>query len=727
MLIKQIRALRNNEQILQNLKSQNRESGITDITTNELENENSEVKKMSDYMQVETSKVPEHKNSFWGINNNANRVPKNNPSNNPKKNHPKKDIEKTLGKNIMGVLASCLIFVALIMFASVALPKLTDEIKMAAMYILSFSIAGAGAYLLSKNPENKFNISVAGCGIGAVYISLLTTRLYFNAINDYVLYILLLLWAVGIQWYSKNKSKVFIAIEEIGITIAAIIGYIGADGDAIKFNGLILFGLIAETSVYLFNSKNNLKEDRMMHISHYTRIVIAIIASICSKMGIIPIGLSIIAGVYAMMKSEDYAERKALSIAYVFPIFFFGSLLISELHINDLEYNLALCFNALIIGVPLVTYALLNKNKFGTSLAAMILIELYMTVFCSSLFSFYGDPNFIATLAMVSIILVPAVILSIMTDDTRHKLTSILSILPLALIAYLSRTKSILVLSIIAASIAVVISICMIKWNEAEDDKVRLMAMYIGIIAASLIVRVATYSIVNMDKFNCNGIDMTITSIFIALSVAITTIVYRKDCLTKELSYEKLHHIIIGFLCFMNCIQLANPVILLSNGKLLNNFFEQFIFGVNILTGVAICAIYSKEYIEEYKHGGIMVGIAYVVTLFSLLIGIDKAINVDSYIVSILFVLLAFFCIVFGFKVNINDSLGDKEMRMFGLILSMISTLKLLLLDIQHNDMLETAFYILLAGGLCFGISFVYNKIDKNIATMNNTSQNDDN
>ena len=83
---------------------------------------------------------------------------------------PKKDLEKTLGKSVMGVMASVLIFVALIMFAIVALPSMTDTIKMIAMFVISGGITGIGVMLMKKDQKNAFNASIAGCGIGAVFI-----------------------------------------------------------------------------------------------------------------------------------------------------------------------------------------------------------------------------------------------------------------------------------------------------------------------------------------------------------------------------------------------------------------------------------------------------------------------------------------------------------------------------------------------------------------------------
>lgn len=175
----------------------------------------------------------------------------------PKPVKPKRDLEKALGKNVMGVMASVLIFVALILFAIVALPSMTDAIKMAAMFIISGGITGIGVMLMRKDQSNAFNASIAGCGIGAVFISLMTTRMYFNAINDYVLYITLLIWAAAVAFFSKDKNKVFVVIAEVGISVATLIGLAGLFGEdaaaGLKANMLIAFALLSEIAIYYFN------------------------------------------------------------------------------------------------------------------------------------------------------------------------------------------------------------------------------------------------------------------------------------------------------------------------------------------------------------------------------------------------------------------------------------------------------------------------------------------
>ena len=136
----------------------------------------------------------------------------------------KKDLEKTVGKSLMGVFASVLIFISLILFATVLLPYFNDTAKMITTFVLSFAFTGVGLWKLQKDKENKFYIALTGCGIGAVYISLLLSNFYFKAVGDIALYVLIALWAVAVCFLAKLKNRIFQIIGQLGITIALIFG-----------------------------------------------------------------------------------------------------------------------------------------------------------------------------------------------------------------------------------------------------------------------------------------------------------------------------------------------------------------------------------------------------------------------------------------------------------------------------------------------------------------------
>ena len=86
-------------------------------------------------------------------------------------------------------------------------------------------------------------------------------------------------------------------------------------------------------------------------------------------------------------------------------------------------------------------------------------------------------------------------------------------------------------------------------------------------------------------------------------------------------------------------------------------------------------------------------------------------------VVSIMLFILAIICIVIGLR------LKQKPLRIYALVLSLISVLKLLIFDISFDDKLARALSLLVCGVLCFSISFIYNKIEKSNAIKDNNGE----
>jgi len=78
-----------------------------------------------------------------------------------------------------------------------------------------------------------------------------------------------------------------------------------------------------------------------------------------------------------------------------------------------------------------------------------------------------------------------------------------------------------------------------------------------------------------------------------------------------------------------------------------------------------------------------------------------------SILVNISLLLIAILAIGVGFR------LGHKSVRVYGLVLSLLDVVSLVLFNIDYSDSLQLAGGIILCGGLCFVISFIYSRISK--------------
>ena len=82
--------------------------------------------------------------------------------------------------------------------------------------------------------------------------------------------------------------------------------------------------------------------------------------------------------------------------------------------------------------------------------------------------------------------------------------------------------------------------------------------------------------------------------------------------------------------------------------------------------------------------------------------------SLPKVLLSVGLLVLAVLLILFGFWKS------RKPVRIYGLILVLVSICKLILLDISYGKLELRAFSFLICGVICFGISFLYNRMDKN-------------
>ena len=103
--------------------------------------------------------------------------------------------ENLVGRYGLSIAASVLVFIGLIFLGLLVYQSITDEIKIASMFVISTAITGVGLFLCTKS-KNTFAQILTGCGFGSIYISIMATHLYFGKINDITAFSLLLVWLI---------------------------------------------------------------------------------------------------------------------------------------------------------------------------------------------------------------------------------------------------------------------------------------------------------------------------------------------------------------------------------------------------------------------------------------------------------------------------------------------------------------------------------------------------
>jgi len=142
---------------------------------------------------------------------------------------PSMSMENLLGRNIVGIVASALVFVGLVFLGILVVPHLTNPVKITLMFALSAALTGVG-YWLNARSANNFTKAVLGTGIGAFFISIMVTYLYFHALGDIVALTLLLVWTAAAMWLAHRANSLLVAVlAHVGMVTSVCVGYIGLD------------------------------------------------------------------------------------------------------------------------------------------------------------------------------------------------------------------------------------------------------------------------------------------------------------------------------------------------------------------------------------------------------------------------------------------------------------------------------------------------------------------
>ena len=618
------------------------------------------------------------------------------------------EYEKIFGRSFMGIFASVLIFISLIIFATLVLPYLDDDMKLIGLYVLSFGILGAGLFLYHKNKSNKFFIAVIGCGIGSLYISLLLSNLYFKMLGDIALYCFILIWAVLVKSLSRIKNLVFEIIGQVGIFIATILGTILCifDGDDKKFFVLTVFYLLSscvfsEIDIaylkYMTRFRKSTDDGQTpcyehrfcSHISKSLNAVIFLIgfvfmgASGFKTAGILIFMLYLLLEYYFTFREtcRHGLAFQMLTVANTFlMINFFREVRLIPEDYSDIFIYLA--------AIAVLFYA--EKKNAG--------FKLYTLIWCAIL-AFMGclSNHWLREHLYVYLTVIPFLLYGKWKNRKMYLNTGVayLGGLWVLITSYeYSGYRSIECFIMIAAVCAAFLYIC----HKAEFVGVK-MAGYI-LLCLTIIEFVSDAAFTLMKDFNrLNFYEIEYISSKSKL-IAFFTIAPAHLVLSKR-NYFGTKKSVEGMMLAINALLMAAGCI----------FMHDMPWQIpTILITVLLFLVNTKKLLPKHKFVGYYVTFKYTILMISIL----GAFHAENYIISICLLLFAIASIVAGFYKD------TASFRLYGLILSMISIIKLILIDIHYDSALKNALSFFVCGVLCFVISFIYHKIGTGLKNKEN-------
>ncbi len=594
----------------------------------------------------------------------------------------RQDLEKTVGKSLMGVFASVLIFISLILFATLLLPYFNDTAKMITTYLVSFAFTGFGLWKLQKDRENKFYIAVTGCGIGAVYISLLLSNFYFKIMGDIALYVWIALWAAAVCMLAKLRNALFQVIGQLGITIAMIFGTVicMAADDSGSFFALIVFYLVSSSVFYIVHREEEFLKNRVHYIFNAVN-CIALYAGCDAILGnnvpLVNLVILLIPVIYLGLMLFQRAGKRGIDFGVIFSAYGIVSVCLLVLLFEGKELAAALGSYVLCLGAVAALEFWKKETAFGRRIPEAVFL----------LLAVYG--------------------LSMHEGMYVHGL-AVLVILPLLFAGFLRKNRVFCYGSILTAAwmyvctedgsaverfflgglvLAAAFSL-LYRCKEQYDRKWKLLLHGVTLLFLwRNVPEVIRLLIKDSD------IRMAVTyGICTLFNIAMVKSCFGKNLQSGEKEKTTLYNII-------------NLFAMLAGMLLIAVRLDEVPHLIIIPATLAAFLMNAKNLLDKRENpvAGIYVGVKFTLLMITIL----GSFHTVNYVVSIACFILAIISIVIGFRAEY------RSLRLFGLALSLISIFKLIMVDISYENTLGNALSFFASGLLCFVISMIYNFIAK--------------
>lgn len=617
------------------------------------------------------------------------------------------DMEQRIGKNIIGIVASVLIFIGLILFASLIYKNLSELGKAGILFGVSGLLLASGM-LLHRKQENTFSLSIIGCGMGAIYVSLIVSSVYLYLFSDIVLYVFILIWLAGTAFLCrKYESKVLFIIGQCGIIIASIFSMRSVTEEPMKHFLVVMF-FILTTAFYLRGC--NMHKSRSMTNIMYISTMLCLVILCCFNFVFwqfsgafgsdnkgIPCGANVIfLALYAFVLFVLYLEKvekggmleQIVAVAYgvvLNIVLACGITIAVVLAVPNMEYhNLCSGFLYLLFGYVIVGFVeKILSEDYKVVKVLLVLMQVFTMMYCIIQLLHVGN------YAGLMLLIVPATVYGYYKNKGFYKL------LGLALLGaqgvYWSELyplhMSVMLLGILAYAY-------LIK-KEKEYDVTYKLALYVVSIVSSFCFAEEVKQSIEF----ITGSSLSTVYIWCVLVGGINLLAIKSRFVYdwKEDREESLYLI----------MRVVNAIALVTSMGVLTTDLNVFLYIMLLCLACVLCLLGVKEILERFREEnfvGFYVGIK--ITVF--LVWVLSTMHVEnSMLISVALFIIAVLSILFGFKMS------TKPLRIYGLFLTMISVVKLIMFDIQYTDTIESVLGFIGCGILCFAINWIYNSLSK--------------
>lgn len=635
----------------------------------------------------------------------------------PAEKSGRKDNEALIGKYIIGVLAAVLIFVAAVSFVGLIWNRITPEIKLLLLSSAGVILSALGFWKI-RTKKNPITSLILGTGAGLLFIDILSANLVFHKIGNNMSIVLAGAWALVFVLSSRYTNLFFTTIiAYIGSYITLILGLLLMESTAQLCMLFLFVSAISGAMIYSALKKRKaelLTVILLVFLSYSTilfqcwivglfgggqlpgsyLVLVAVILilyllmnvfyKIMKDMTIIPVYLlvGIVSSLLTMMFfsyiSHTYPGWKTITSYLLFFAVNLIQLLLNYVFYEKIEPWLTRYYGVVLVLTSFFINIEWHRRPVGIVLAGVILI------ICEKIVKRERH-----SLLIGGIVLLDSLFL--LFDNSHYFVFSVYGIVQLGLMGYVlwkcgdlkkssltGTLKTIGIIVVIANSFGIPSNVIryMNGWN-LSSYAAGAAGYFIAVAALLVLSRAGYFKNWEEESFQFFG---------------------KNDSLKEDGGMRGLLYVISTGLYFYGLQRMAYA----------DSIFLQMVV---TLAAIAVTLMQSRLLLSgrgrDKTLTGIWIVLKYLILIWTILLAFSD-LRIISVVYSIAGLLVAIGSITMGFK------LENKGIRLYGLILTIIMAAKFILVDLSQENSITRVLALIAGGGLCFFISFIYNKLNEN-------------
>lgn len=591
------------------------------------------------------------------------------------------NLERAVGKNLLAVVASLLVLLGVGVFISTIYEHIPEFVKILAIFVFGAALLGVGLVLHRKN-KNHFWLGVASCGMAELLVSIITAYSYFGVLNLLWTFVLVLAWIIGSFLLTRIQPTVFKVIGYIGFVISMMLGLsLLKAGDLGIY--LILVGTYGVLALFfMVTNRSKVKLNTVLALLSVVSLWLFDGMPAYLPEGYDWVCSVIMLGILAVFQGGYLVGKLHRD---VYPVFALLTLAVAGTQIRHLEMAVTVPL-ALVMAFGLWAAGSFSGGKrtvrgFYSAFAALFLtaIAFYIGNHEKALFGWYA--GFTLTAHVLYFL-------------TKKRDAAWLGLVCFLLVYWPVGTDTDAALAGVTLGALVLFALHHSPFLR-EDGALR-TAWYVILFVIAHSLRSRIRSLLYGPDFTWET-SQWIDGVFFTVMTLVNTAYLHHTLADQErilrITKKSVVVMLLQWYVFVGSMTAVDSGI----------WFVSLLGVVSSLTIMSYSLHYTYRTRRETRRLMVWQFLKFSLYCWAVLWLLDSA----SILMNISLLVIAIFAVVLGFR------LDHKSVRVYGLVLSLVDVVCLVLFNIDFSDSLQLAGGIVLCGALCFVISFLYSRLSK--------------